>query len=94
MPENVEGHDVYVNLFVHADYSEERDLEKLELQQLKPGEQEWELLEAEEPVEEEVRITRRCNPEKLGEYSFRGVAYTGDEIYMSETETLEVLDEL
>lgn len=94
MPENVDGHDLYANIYAHADYSEEQGLERLELQQLKPGEQEWDILEAEEPVEKEGSIAKSYNPEDLGEYSFRAVAYTDEETYISETENLEVVEEL
>ena len=90
---DVDGEDIYVNLYAHAEDSQEA-LQKMELQYMEPGEDVWKNLTTEEADAGEISATEPYSAEEPGDYRFRSVAHTEQASYASEVEVVEFVEEM
>jgi len=61
---------------------------------MEPGERVWNTLSTEEAEGGEISATEAYSAEEPGDYRFRSVAYTGEETYVSDSETVEFVEEM
>lgn len=88
MHREVEGKDLYANIYAEAD---KEGLEDFRVEILEPGEEAWKVLDQDNVTGDQARLDGSYNPENFGEYRFRAVAITGNETYQSDQERLEVI---
>lgn len=91
IPQPEDGRGISANIYGRA---EKEHLETFEIQHLEPGDNTWNVLESQQASEDDASIDLSYSPEVAGEYHIRAVAFTDNQSYVSEVETVEVVDEL
>lgn len=90
---DLDGQELYVNLFAHAEDTEET-LESMEIQYRVEGEDVWETLTETDETGNEISLTEAYSSEQPETYQFRSKVSTGRETYTSDTEVVEFVEEI
>ena len=85
---DVDGQDLYANIMA---YAEDESLKELRMEYREPGEKTWNILDERKTDEEKLHIQESFHTDMEGSYSFRSVAQTDQEEYISEVKQVEFL---